>query len=196
VTCIFGSCSLHAVSLKQSAFCIHAQSIWTIWTNLDKITEVKVPPTRFLFVLFLLLLLRPKDVHKVAVSVSWVQASEADKGELLCCGKPCHKALPKCPHVCQATCHQGPCPAASAEGCQEEVTVRCSCRRRKTKMSCHQVSAVCCLSLAFCCWSLAFCCWSLAFCCLSLAFCCLSLAFCCRCLAFCCMSHFLRCLSA
>ena len=72
--------------------------------------------------------------------VSLLQASEADKGELLCCGKPCHKALPKCPHVCQATCHQGPCLAASAEGCEEEVTVRCSCRRRKAKMSCHQVS--------------------------------------------------------
>ncbi|DBA96431.1 TPA: hypothetical protein ACH3X1_015323 [Trebouxia sp. C0004] len=67
------------------------------------------------------------------------EASEADKGQLLCCGKPCHKALPMCPHVCQAICHQGPCPAASAEGCQEEVAVRCSCRRRKAKMSCYQV---------------------------------------------------------
>ncbi len=100
-------------------------------------------------------------MQKVAVHVSWVQASEVDKGELLCCGKPCHKALPKCPHVCQAVCHQGPCPAASAEGCQEEVTVRCSCRRRKAKMSCHQVSAFCCLSLALCCLFLAFYCLSL-----------------------------------
>ena len=68
------------------------------------------------------------------------QASTADKAQLLCCGKPCHKALPKCPHLCEATCHQGPCPAAGGTGCQEEVTLRCSCRRRKAKLSCHEVS--------------------------------------------------------
>ena len=68
-----------------------------------------------------------------------MQASQDSKA-LLCCGKPCHKALPNCPHVCQQVCHAGPCPGAAAEGCQEEVTVRCSCRRHKAKLPCHQVT--------------------------------------------------------
>ena len=68
-----------------------------------------------------------------------MQASGAQKAKLLCCGKPCHKALPNCTHVCQQTCHQGPCPGAAGQGCQEEVTVRCSCRHHKAKMPCHQV---------------------------------------------------------
>lgn len=67
------------------------------------------------------------------------QASAAETAQLLCCGKPCHKALPHCPHVCQATCHPGPCPAASGAACQEEVTVRCLCRRHKAKMPCNEV---------------------------------------------------------
>ena len=83
---------------------------------------------------------RPKQYAvQASGTVSAAQASTADKTELLCCGKPCHKALPKCPHVCQARCHQGPCPAGSGGVCQEEVTVRCSCRRCKAKMPCHQV---------------------------------------------------------
>ena len=69
-----------------------------------------------------------------------MQASAAETAQLLCCGKPCHKALPNCPHVCQATCHPGPCPAASGAACQEEVTVRCLCRRHKAKMPCNEVS--------------------------------------------------------
>ncbi|KAK9827063.1 hypothetical protein WJX74_005265 [Apatococcus lobatus] len=53
------------------------------------------------------------------------------------CGKPCRRALPDCPHACQAPCHPGPCPEA-VQGCQQEVTARCRCRRQRTKLPCQQ----------------------------------------------------------
>ncbi|KAK9820436.1 hypothetical protein WJX72_010343 [[Myrmecia] bisecta] len=64
---------------------------------------------------------------------------EEERAELLCCGKACHKALPRCPHLCEATCHPGPCPGAST--CGEEVAVRCPCRRLKVRMRCQDVQA-------------------------------------------------------
>ncbi|KAL3132442.1 hypothetical protein ABBQ32_008998 [Trebouxia sp. C0010 RCD-2024] len=67
------------------------------------------------------------------------QAAKAERAKLLCCHKPCHKMLPKCPHVCQATCHPGACPAASGGACLEEVTVRCHCRSRRAKMPCQEL---------------------------------------------------------
>lgn len=51
------------------------------------------------------------------------------------CAKKCHKGLLGCPHVCQAQCHEGACP----ETCQEEVPVRCACRRQKAKWKCSEV---------------------------------------------------------
>ncbi|KAK9842016.1 hypothetical protein WJX81_004295 [Elliptochloris bilobata] len=54
--------------------------------------------------------------------------------ELLCCWKPCARPLPACGHICGATCHAGCCPGA--DSCDQEVTVRCACRRLKGKMSC------------------------------------------------------------
>ncbi len=44
---------------------------------------------------------------------------------LLCCGKPCARALPACGHICGASCHPGACPGA--ESCEQEVTV-CTAR--------------------------------------------------------------------
>lgn len=60
-------------------------------------------------------------------------------GDLLCCGRPCHRALPHCPHPCQAICHLGPCPGVTH--CEEQVTVKCKCKRRREKWPCHQVQA-------------------------------------------------------
>lgn len=54
----------------------------------------------------------------------------------LCCGKTCHRQLPGCPHTCARDCHEGPC---SSDGCSQEVTVRCTCKRRKEKLSCAEV---------------------------------------------------------
>lgn len=55
----------------------------------------------------------------------------------LCCGKVCHRALPGCPHTCLKTCgHAGAC---TSDGCEQEVTVRCGCKRRKEKRSCAEV---------------------------------------------------------
>ena len=39
--------------------------------------------------------------------------------ELLQCGKVCHRLLETCPHLCEATCHAGPCPTE----CSAPVTV-------------------------------------------------------------------------
>jgi NF-X1-type zinc finger protein NFXL1 len=55
----------------------------------------------------------------------------------LSCGKPCHRALPGCQHPCRTACHAGVCPAA----CEEEVAVRCECRRLKQKWPCAKVRA-------------------------------------------------------
>ncbi|GAX77723.1 hypothetical protein CEUSTIGMA_g5166.t1 [Chlamydomonas eustigma] len=59
-------------------------------------------------------------------------------GHLLCCGKPCHRPLLRCPHPCREKCHEGPCPG-SGQGCEEEVTVRCACKRLKAKWTCKAV---------------------------------------------------------
>lgn len=55
------------------------------------------------------------------------------------CGKTCRRALPGCPHACQAPCHPDPCPEA-VQGCQQEVTGRCSCRRQRIKLPCQCVA--------------------------------------------------------
>ena len=47
-----------------------------------------------------------------------VEGPEAMK-ELLQCGKVCHRLLETCPHLCEATCHAGPCPTE----CSAPVTV-------------------------------------------------------------------------
>ena len=39
--------------------------------------------------------------------------------ELLACGKVCHRLLESCPHLCEATCHAGPC----LSKCSAPVTV-------------------------------------------------------------------------
>eukprot|EP00884_Botryococcus_braunii_P007472 jgi/Botrbrau1/16726/Bobra.0276s0006.1 len=64
-------------------------------------------------------------------------AGTAKEALLLRCDKKCHKALPWCPHVCQAQCHAGPCQEAA--DCREEVVVRCACRRQKAKWMCCDV---------------------------------------------------------
>ncbi len=45
----------------------------------------------------------------------------AELQSLLSCGKPCYRQLPGCPHLCEAVCHLGACPASTT--CQKEVTV-------------------------------------------------------------------------
>ncbi|KAF6263962.1 hypothetical protein COO60DRAFT_1292737 [Scenedesmus sp. NREL 46B-D3] len=67
-------------------------------------------------------------------------AAAAAADDALCCGKPCHRQLPHCPHPCRALCHaSSACP--DPEGCSEEVGVRCSCRRLKQKWPCSKVQA-------------------------------------------------------
>lgn len=68
-------------------------------------------------------------------SQHWLQEDAAARG-LLSCGKPCSRALPGCSHLCTATCHVGPCPGP----CSQPVTVRCDCRRLRSKLPCHQVT--------------------------------------------------------
>lgn len=57
---------------------------------------------------------------------------------MLCCGKPCHKPLPNCPHPCRVTCHPGACPGSWR--CEEEVTVRCACKTLRAKWPCYKVA--------------------------------------------------------
>ncbi|CAL8460554.1 g83 [Coccomyxa elongata] len=61
----------------------------------------------------------------------------AELQSLLSCGKPCYRQLPGCPHLCEAVCHLGACPASTS--CQKEVTVRCACRRKREKRACSAV---------------------------------------------------------
>ncbi|BDA41625.1 NF-X1-type zinc finger protein NFXL1 [Coccomyxa sp. Obi] len=61
----------------------------------------------------------------------------AELQSLLSCGKPCYRQLPGCPHLCEAMCHLGDCPASGS--CQKEVTVRCACRRKREKRACSSV---------------------------------------------------------
>jgi len=63
------------------------------------------------------------------------------KSEELCCTKQCSKQLSQCPHLCEANCHEGPCPG-SVDRCQAETKVRCSCKRLKKKLKCFEVSAL------------------------------------------------------
>ncbi|KAI8463588.1 MAG: hypothetical protein J3K34DRAFT_526874 [Monoraphidium minutum] len=69
--------------------------------------------------------------------VTIAAAGDAGAAAALSCGKPCHRALPGCQHPCRAPCHAGAC----GGGCQEEVTVRCECRRLKQKWGCGRVRA-------------------------------------------------------
>lgn len=64
---------------------------------------------------------------------------EGGADKLLCCSKQCLRPLPHCPHLCESGCHSGRCPGASC--CEQEVTVRCGCRRLKERWTCHRVQA-------------------------------------------------------
>ncbi|PRW05874.1 putative mitochondrial-processing peptidase subunit beta isoform B [Chlorella sorokiniana] len=80
---------------------------------------------------------RPCHCGKTTLSfVCQEVTAEALPAARLCCGKTCHRQLPGCPHTCMRECHEGPC---SSDGCSQEVTVRCSCKRRKEKLSCAEV---------------------------------------------------------
>ena len=59
----------------------------------------------------------------------------AEAEGLLSCTQPCHRMLPDCDHLCQSACHKGACPGP----CLQPVTVRCDCRRLKSKMPCQEV---------------------------------------------------------
>ncbi|KAL4533455.1 hypothetical protein Ndes2526A_g08886 [Nannochloris sp. 'desiccata'] len=63
----------------------------------------------------------------------------AIKSKELCCTKQCLKQLAHCPHLCEASCHEGPCPGSVAR-CEAETTVRCSCKRLKRKLKCFEVA--------------------------------------------------------
>lgn len=54
------------------------------------------------------------------------------------CSKLCHRALPNCVHACQERCHAGACPGATS--CWQEVTLRCTCKRRKEKALCSRAA--------------------------------------------------------
>ncbi|KAJ9526331.1 hypothetical protein QJQ45_009763 [Haematococcus lacustris] len=65
------------------------------------------------------------------------RAEEKGSVDVLSCGRPCHRQLPHCPHACSVACHAGPCTQASR--CDQEVTVRCECKRQRAKWPCARV---------------------------------------------------------
>jgi NF-X1-type zinc finger protein NFXL1 len=60
----------------------------------------------------------------------------------LCCAKQCSKPLDNCIHLCGENCHEGSCPGSIAGRCEAETTVRCSCKRLKTKLKCFEVATL------------------------------------------------------
>ena len=66
-----------------------------------------------------------------------LRQAEAGARGMLACGKVCQLPLPACSHLCQSTCHAGACPGP----CAQPVTVRCDCRRRRSKLPCHEARA-------------------------------------------------------
>ena len=70
------------------------------------------------------------------------QSSKAE--DLLACGHTCGKQI-ACGHECSQQCHAGPCSPPS--DCSALVTVRCSCRRRRQRVCCSEVSILQCFQL-------------------------------------------------
>ena len=86
--------------------------------------------------------LLPCHCGKTSLSFSCYKTTtynEKIKSKELCCTKQCLKQLAHCPHLCQASCHEGPCPGSIAR-CEAETTVRCSCKRMKKKLKCFEVA--------------------------------------------------------
>ena len=71
-----------------------------------------------------------------AIALASLQGSESQH-KLLSCGQPCHRILPDCNHLCTAPCHPAPCSGP----CQQSVTVRCDCRRQRSKLPCSEARA-------------------------------------------------------
>ncbi len=63
------------------------------------------------------------------------------KSTELCCPKQCLRQLVNCPHLCDVSCHEGPCPGSIGR-CEAETTVRCGCKRMKKKLKCFEVAAL------------------------------------------------------
>ena len=83
---------------------------------------------------------RPCHCGKTSVQFECHQAGAGLPDEALQCGKPCHRALPRCPHLCPRSCHPGPC-LVGRGACSADVAVRCSCKRLKQKIPCSEVAA-------------------------------------------------------
>eukprot|EP00983_Pelagomonas_calceolata_P037432 1136326-Pelagomonas_calceolata.AAC.1 len=84
-------------------------------------------------------MLRTAPLAAAAAATGNPVPTPGDQEDLLSCHRPCHRALPHCPHFCLAPCHLGPCP--HPEACQAEVTVRCECKRVRAKWACASVQA-------------------------------------------------------
>ena len=80
---------------------------------------------------------RPCHCSKTSLQFTCAEATAAAAPPArLCCGKACHRALAGCPHTCERPCHAGGC---TSQGCSQEVTVRCACKRAKRKLPCSEV---------------------------------------------------------
>ncbi|KAK9813988.1 hypothetical protein WJX73_008100 [Symbiochloris irregularis] len=82
-------------------------------------------------------LAKPCHCGRTTVDLLCQEQGTAEDSGRLSCGRPCHRMLPACGHLCQQPCHRGACP----EPCQETVTVRCDCRRLRSKLPCHEARA-------------------------------------------------------
>eukprot|EP00798_Chlamydomonas_sp_ICE-L_P014077 gene14077-20025_t len=79
----------------------------------------------------------PEYAHTPAACHAMKGPAHIGTKDPLCCQKPCHRQLPLCPHICKVPCHLGACP--TSEACEEEVSVRCECKRLKAKWKCQKV---------------------------------------------------------
>lgn len=72
---------------------------------------------------------------RTSIELPCTKQGGAEAEGTLSCTQPCHRMLPDCDHLCQSACHKGACPGP----CLQPVTVRCDCRRLKSKMPCQEV---------------------------------------------------------
>lgn len=82
---------------------------------------------------------RKTQLHFVCYEFQRAMTAVTESGDTrpLGCGKICNRQLLGCPHLCKDVCHPGLCSRPAT--CEQEVTVRCSCKRIREKWSCRRV---------------------------------------------------------
>ncbi|XP_019859991.1 PREDICTED: NF-X1-type zinc finger protein NFXL1-like [Amphimedon queenslandica] len=65
----------------------------------------------------------------------WTSADDDQKSKLQACNNQCTKLL-SCGHRCSYSCHSGNC--SPVDQCSQKVTFRCSCKRLKKDLKCHE----------------------------------------------------------